>query len=727
MSYDDEQRRGDRGAYERYLAGMDASMQQKVALTAAHLLCEGRVADMGMGSGAGSYALAALYPSLEVVGVDMSPQMVALAWERHRAPNLSFREGDIAARVFEDGELDAILDSSVLHHVTSFSGYDRGAAARALAVQVDALREGGVLVVRDFLDPGEGEVLLDVRADDGDDSDDPRTCSTAALLLRFSKELRSLSDAPGFPVREVSGASEGFRRFRLAHTHAVELVLRKDYREDWELEAKEEYTYATQRDFEQTFARLGLRVLASIPLRNPWIVKHRFRGQIALYDVEGASLEVPATNYVIVGEKVPPGSGVRFRLGEEQEPVGFLRLTHHRDRRSMEVIDLVARPNLTLDAIPWFEQPSGVFVLTRMSYPRPVLRAAPPALDGASAPHYMTEPLAVIQGDKPVGQTVEEALFERAGIAPSQLQELVPGATYYPSAGGLCEEVRSLWVRVEPVLVQREVPSSSGFSSSGRVAAVEARQLLRAAQVGGLPDARLELNVYGLLTHLGQSVGPWIGAEVPATAPTTRARLRTTSVDALLKARPRRCFEAVDGAASTGFLEVRCRRFDEVDAEGRVLTSRTFEYVEPRTRSARTVSVALLWRHGERVYLGVEDDDRPAAQCITGHSNLLTVPAWRLPMDVDGMDAAERFLREQSLVTFGVELGELAVLGGRYHPSAGATPEVVHPFAAEVRAARECPLLWVDLQELLGAPSLLRDGHLRIAAFRAAHALGLLS
>ena len=64
---------------------------------------------------------------------------------------------------------------------------------------------------------------------------------------------------------------------------------------------------------------------------------------------------------------------------------------------------------------------------------------------------------------------------------------------------------------------------------------------------------------------------------------------------------------------------------------------------------------------------------------------------------------------------------------GRYHPSAGATPEVVHPFAAEVRAARECPLLWVDLQELLGAPSLLRDGHLRIAAFRAAHALGLLS
>jgi len=38
-------------AIARDLAGMDASMRQKVALTAAHLLCEGRVADMGMGSG----------------------------------------------------------------------------------------------------------------------------------------------------------------------------------------------------------------------------------------------------------------------------------------------------------------------------------------------------------------------------------------------------------------------------------------------------------------------------------------------------------------------------------------------------------------------------------------------------------------------------------------------------------------------------------------------------
>src|SRR6476661_3308138 len=93
------QDRGAADAYQRYLAGMDASMKQKVALTAAHLLCEGRIADMGMGSGQGSHALAALYPRLDVVGVDINPTMVALAAERHRLSNLSFVAGDIAQPV----------------------------------------------------------------------------------------------------------------------------------------------------------------------------------------------------------------------------------------------------------------------------------------------------------------------------------------------------------------------------------------------------------------------------------------------------------------------------------------------------------------------------------------------------------------------------------------------------------------------------------------------------
>src|SRR5215831_26608 len=300
------QRRGSAEAYQRYLRGMDASMRQKVALTAAHFLCRGQVADMGMGSGAGSYALAALYPDLQVTGVDVDEAMVELAGRRYQLPNLKFVQGDISSQVFEPESLDGIFDSSVLHHVTTFGGYRYDNAAVTLEAQAAQLKPHGVLVVRDFVAPVDGDrpVFLDLPAEDGDDSSEPLKASTAALFCRFAREFRSLSSTPGFSYEEGDARRPGWRRFLVPRRIAVEFVLRKDYRPDWEAEVKEEYTYFTQPEFEALFARLGLRILASSPLRNPWIVRNRFVNRLALWDSEGRALEMPATNFVIVGEKV---------------------------------------------------------------------------------------------------------------------------------------------------------------------------------------------------------------------------------------------------------------------------------------------------------------------------------------------------------------------------------------------------------------------------------------
>jgi hypothetical protein len=132
------------------------------------------------------------------------------------------------------------------------------------------------------------------------------------------------------------------------------------------------------------------------------------------------------------------------------------------------------------------------------------------------AADYVAEPLNVLQTDKPLGQTVEEALEQRAGIAPGRLRTFEVGPRYFPSPGGVQEEVRSVFVEVDPLFVQQAVPNTSGFSTSGRIRAIEACQLLRAAQVGGLPDARLELNAYALLRARERGVGPWIGATIRA-------------------------------------------------------------------------------------------------------------------------------------------------------------------------------------------------------------------
>jgi SAM-dependent methyltransferase len=718
------QGRGALDAYQRYLAGMDASMRQKVALTAAHLLCEGRVADMGMGSGQGSHALASLYPRLEVIGVDIDPTMVALAAERHRAPNLSFVKGDIAGPVFADAHLDGIFDSSVLHHVTSFGGYRHDNAADALAAQVRQLRPHGVLVVRDFLDPGRDDVLLDLPAGDGDDaSDDPRTCSTAALLERFAREFRSLASERGCAIERIDGgAPSGWRRYRLSHKHAAEFVLRKDYRADWESEIKEEYTYFTQAEFEALFARLGLRVLASTPLSNPWIVRHRFEGRFLLHSLDGIRLDPPATNYVIVGEKVPAGEGVRFRRAGQAPARGFLRLEHYRHRDTGQIFDLGARPYPTVDVIPFFELGGLLYVLARTSYPRPILSDYP-GLDGARPPGYIAEPLNVIQTDRPLGQTVEEALARAAGIGTERVRRMLPGTTYYPSPGGILEEVRSVLVEIDPVFTNAPVDGVSGFSTSGRVRAIETRQLLRAAQVGGLPDARLELNVYELLLRLGQPPGPWIGEEVRL-SPSAAA-----AAGAWAERPGRRAFERT--ADSAGFLGLESQAFEELAADCQVLATQALEYVVPIRLGPSTVAVALLARAGDQLLMGIDDDDLPAAQGFSGNSNLLVTPAWRLPRQVAGTGAARAWIGERLAQEYGITACNVWDLGGPYRPSPGLTPETVFPLAVEVASVGGDPrgdcrkLRWLPLPLLVERRASLQDGHLRVLLLRAAHALGV--
>ncbi len=87
------QHRGNADHYATCFAGMDASMQQKVALTTAHFPTRGRVADMGSGSGRGTH----------------DP-------------------------VFPPESLDGVLDSSVLHHVTSFNAFSLAHPRRQCSV-----------------------------------------------------------------------------------------------------------------------------------------------------------------------------------------------------------------------------------------------------------------------------------------------------------------------------------------------------------------------------------------------------------------------------------------------------------------------------------------------------------------------------------------------------------------------------------------------------------------
>jgi SAM-dependent methyltransferase len=109
--------------------------------------------DVGCNTGWVASEMARTFPAAAVVGIDVSGEMIAMARERHRAPNLRFLEAD----VLDLAGWRAGVDGAISAGSTAFFA-DRVAALGAIR---RALRPGGVLADAHYVyDRGVDESLL---------------------------------------------------------------------------------------------------------------------------------------------------------------------------------------------------------------------------------------------------------------------------------------------------------------------------------------------------------------------------------------------------------------------------------------------------------------------------------------------------------------------------------------------------------------------------------------
>jgi ubiquinone/menaquinone biosynthesis C-methylase UbiE len=685
-----KQHRGSAAAYESYFAGMDSSMQQKVALTTAHFPVRGRIADMGSGSGRGTFDLASLYHGLELVGVDVNPISVERAHEKFQRPNLSYVVGDISQMVFPANSLDGILDSSVLHHVTSFNNFDVKRVLTTLDNQVAQLKPGGVIIIRDFVIPdGPEQVFLDLPLTDGE-------LSTAGLFEVFAREWRSSVNPNGpVPYEALESPRDGFARFQLTLRAAAEFVLRKDYRADWKTEVLEEYTYLSQAQFEAAFRARGLRVVTSRPLWNPWIVRNRFENKFYLSDLDERALPFPPTNYLIVGEKVDASEGVELYEARNEVLAApkFLKLSAYRHKETNEVWELVERPHQTIDILPWIEDEGQVLVLAKKDFPRPLVNACSEQtrIAGASLSGYISEPISAIVQDQLIHpsesswkEEVMRILRERANLPEADLISIGEPHSYYTSPGGVNELVMACLVQVRPQpSFNRSFPNYTSFKSAGTVRELDAQQVLRASHVGGMFDARLEINIYRLLHELGRSFGPWIGAPIKL----SEQEFEMESEAEVLSPPPHSAFDSTELSGGPQFLSIKEGTFAERTRSGDVISEVKFEYVAPQKFSVSTVTAIPVVKTQGGTYAGVELRDLPAVQSFAGSSRILTIPSWRLPHSLKSIGDLPAFLATALQRDFALKVRNTWELGGSYFSSPGVTPEVVYPFVVEVEAS----------------------------------------
>lgn len=168
-----------------------------------------RVLDVGCGTGAFLAAVAARYPALELIGLDLTPTLLAVA--RRTAPGARLVEGDAESPPFIEHEFDVVCSLNVLHHLRD--------PQRHIGVVARLCRPGGTIFLCTFA----GKRSRAMRAAD------------AWLRLRNPGWRGMLSPAelercfaaePGIAVRERGELRAGFWRlqvFRLECARASEL------------------------------------------------------------------------------------------------------------------------------------------------------------------------------------------------------------------------------------------------------------------------------------------------------------------------------------------------------------------------------------------------------------------------------------------------------------------------------------------------------------------------
>ncbi len=113
-----------------------------------------RVLDIGCGTGTLTIAAArAAGPNGRVWGIDIAPDLVDLARQKAARAGLTaqFQVGSITNLPFEDGQLDVVLSSLMLHHLP-----DDQTRRAGLAEVRRVLRPGGTLLIAEFNPPQKG-------------------------------------------------------------------------------------------------------------------------------------------------------------------------------------------------------------------------------------------------------------------------------------------------------------------------------------------------------------------------------------------------------------------------------------------------------------------------------------------------------------------------------------------------------------------------------------------
>jgi len=681
------------------LKAVDKATLRKAWFALSHLLLDegARVVDMGCDDGAITYAMAVIAPKIKFTGLDKSKRQINKAREKYSLHNLEFIIGDTTSEIFEPESVDAIINSYVLHEVYSGSRYNERIVSDTLRKHFRILKKGGVMFIRDYARPPQGEYVLLEMPDVESHGNTIVQLSEPDLLVWYSEHARPRSDpgTGGFFLEELPPRFPRTRLFRLPHKWAYEFLMRKDDRAHWELGLALEYTFFTQRDFVKELSTLGARVQYCGPHWEDDIIDKNFEGKFKLYNDEGVMVGHPATCFVSVAYKLQERKSLYI---EERRPSvtedSKLKINAMRDEKTGRIIDIVSRGISTVEILPYRVDEEGrLKVFLHDGVARSIANAVPRSgvnLDGRGWSGHMIEPVTIdhkVITDMEAIDIKTSARFSRdyLGLIPREGSALEKGPDYYPSPDYIDERVHTYYLKVEqpkaPPVPRSFIGHAERFHAKGVLREMDAQQVLNTITIGMIPSGRLELQILALFEQLKIKPENWTMKNVAFQAGNITKQKSLHRLVKQTRGNEKR-FKDVKG--SSGQLRsVHSTFVEEGQARGAVtgLSAQDVDFVVFDDKTTNTAIVLPMCKDmKEDVHAGFFLEQMPVPQLHQPGNLTVTAPKFDLPRHITNLQQAKKYLAEQ----FGVFPQMVFKIGESYYNHLGITPQKIHPFGVVV-------------------------------------------
>ena len=731
--------RGDEHKVE-YIKHIPDYVVEKASMISAHLLLPSNavVVDMGCGDGRVTYAMALLNPLRKFIGVDKDRNLIDHAKKTYQLPNLNFRFSDARIPDFEDESVDGIINSNLLHEVYSAHDRDPDMLSDLMEAQIKKLKPGGIMLVRDYMKPPEDEYVMLELPDVQSIGNNVEELSYADLLIEYSQTARPMVNGyEGFFLEELDPSilktlnpnltkkdayemteedkarlgedftfdEDNSRVFRLMHKWAVEFIHRKDERDKWVENLDREFTFFTYQDFRREFAKLGMRMVFSAPYRNPWVVDHFYKGKFRLYNEDAQVLPPPATNYFVVAQKVPDQQSLILEERRPSQSEGKdLEIIAVRDNKSGFLHEIARRPGEFCDIVPYrFTSDGRLMIYVRTGYPRPIINAVLRGnanIDDKKWSGHLIEPITMDTVDMTDDidenkRMIIDYVHRHASLDVKREDSFYVGMTYFPAPDRIDEAIEPVFVEVgrpaKTVWPIAEDQYTEGFQHGGTIMELDANDVLRAAQVGLLPEPRLEIHVFDLLMRFGIDPPPWVTGKLTVDQfrdfdevdegdlPQGNVLAKILDAEQVLDEWEEASF-ADDKTAPAKHLKAMRSVFVEDGKVGgaiRGMASQDYEFLVTDEGVENIAVVFPLTRGWDGdLMMGVEIKNLPVPQRLGGSGATVTAPSFVIPRSVRTMYDAKVFVGEQ----FGVGPDRVWKLGESYFSHTSISPQRVYPF-----------------------------------------------